>query len=211
MDNLNVYVNNQTNNQTGPQKIKSFFTVPKIIFAVLGIVILVEVIIVIRSLISPASSLPQVSNQAGVVSTTAKISLNTAKTSLRAGEGVSVAVAVDTGEKAVSGADLIVRFDPKVLEASGTAIIKGKIFDEYPLVSVDAKNGLISISGVSSLNKSFKGSGQFALINFKAKTPGKTSLTIDFKKGSTTASNLVDVSTSQNILDTVDNLELEIQ
>lgn len=190
---------------------KNFFTVPKIIFAILGIVILIEVIFVIRSLTSSVSPLPQVGSQIGVVSTTAKISLNAANTSPRVGEVVPVVVVVDTGEKVVSGADLIIHFDPKTLEASGDAIIKGKIFDEYPLASVDAKNGLISISGVSSLNKSFKGSGQFALINFKAKIPGKTSLTVDFKKGSTTASNLVDASTSQNVLDNVDNLELEIQ
>lgn len=190
---------------------KNFFTVPKIIFAILGIVILIEVIFVIRSLTSSVSPLPQIGSQAGVISNSAKISLSTSKTNLRVGEIVPVAVVVDTGEKAVSGADLIIHFDLNVLEASGDAIIKGKIFDEYPLVSVDAKNGLISISGVSSLNKNFKGSGQFALINFKAKAPGKTSLTVDFKKGSTTASNLVDASTSQNVLDNVDNLELEIQ
>ncbi len=211
MDSLNVYVNNQTNNQTGPQKIKSFFTVPKIIFAVLGIVILVEVIFVVKSLTSPASPLPQVSDQAGVISTISKISLSASKTNLNVGQMIPVELRVDTGGKSISGADLIIRFDPQVLEASGTAIIKGKIFDEYPLVSVDAKNGLISISGVSSINKSFKGSGQFALINFKAKIPGKTSLTVDFKKGSTTASNLVEAATSKNILDNVDNLELEIQ
>ncbi|MBI4035998.1 hypothetical protein HY383_03535 [Candidatus Daviesbacteria bacterium] len=213
MDNLDVQVFSQQNNQKKFDKVKNFLTIPRVVFSILGIIVLIEVISVVKVLITRSSSVVTQTNnnQVSMVSTISKISLNTTKTSLRVGEVVPVTVVVDTGEKAVSGADLIVRFDLKVLEASGTAIIKGKIFDEYPLASVDVKNGLISISGISSLNKSFKGSGQFALINFKAKIPGKTSLTVDFKKGSTTASNLVEAATSKNILEQVDNLELEIR
>ncbi len=122
-----------------------------------------------------------------------------------------MAVLVDTGSYSVSGIDLIVHFDPKVLEAASGSLVKGKILDEYPYLSVDSKKGLISISGISSSKNNFTGTGQFALINFKSKLPGKTSLSIDFKPGSTTASNLVDVATSKNILEQVNNLELNIQ
>lgn len=190
--------------------LKNFFTIPKIIFMILGIIVLIEVIFVVRSLVAPTAPPLQLENLVST-KTVAKISLTVLKTSFRIEEVVPVAVVVDTGEKAVSGADLIVKFDPDILEVSSESIVRGKIFDEYPLISVDTKKGLVAISGVSSLNKIFKGTGQFALINFKAKIPGKTFLTIDFKKGSTTASNLVDAGTSQNVLDNVDNLELTIK
>lgn len=188
---------------------KKFFTIPKIIFLALGVIILIELIIVARTLILPVSSpLPESKTSPESV---AKISLNNPSQNLSVGETVPVWVVVDTGGKSISGADLILKFNPQILEATRGALIKGKIFDEYPLVSVDTKKGLISISGIDNLNNSFNGVGQFAMINFKAKIPGKTSLTIDFNKGSTTASNLVEATTSENILETVDNLELEIR
>lgn len=190
-------------------KFRNFLTIPKIIFAILGIVILVELIVVVRTLISPVSApLPEPKTS---IESVGKISLSTPSQNLRIGETVPVWVAVDTGGKSISGADLILKFDPKILEATTGAVIKGKIFDEYPLVSVDAKKGLISISGIDNLNNSFNGVGQFAMINFKTKILGKTVLVVNFEKGATAASNLVEATTSENILETVDNLELEIR
>ncbi len=118
---------------------------------------------------------------------------------------------IDTGSWTVSGADLIVKFDPKALEVTSKDLTKGTIFDDYPLIAVDADKGIISISGVASSNSGFKGSGQFALLNLKTKLVGKTVLTADFKKDSTAYTNLVEVKTAKNILEQVDNLEINIQ
>lgn len=194
------------------QKFKSFLTVPRIIFLVLGIIILVEVVYAVRVLTSrfPVPSLFLPTGNV-VQKTIGKISLNVPKTSFNAAETIPVSVIIDTGSNTISGADLIVRFDPKILEATPEDLVRGKIFDGYPVMSVDAKKGLISISGINSLKNGFKGSGQFALINLKAKAQGKTTLTIDFKKGSTTDSNLVEVNSSKDVLESVDNLELNIQ
>lgn len=213
MDNLNVQIFSQPNNQKWFDKVKNYLTIPKIIFFILGIIILVEIIITIRSMIAPVSAPPvsKINNQGMVEAIAPRISLNVSKTSFRSGEGVPVSVFINTGGKSLSGADLIIRFDPKFMEATQGAVLKGAIFDEYPLASVDTKKGLVSISGIDNLQNSFKGVGQFALINFKTKLPGKTSVTIEFIKGATTASNLVEAATSKNILEQVDNLELEIQ
>lgn len=199
MDILNTKINN----------------LPKIVFAVLGLIVLVELIFAFRTLVLPAPPLspPAAKTDIKPISqkTAAKISLNTSQTVFKVKEVIPVSVMIDTGGRGVNGVDLIVQYDPKMLEATPGGLIKGKIFDEYPLLSVDSNKGVISISGISNIRSNFTGKGQFALLNFKAKLPGKTPLVINFRKGSTTASNLVEASTAKNILDEVNNLDLRIQ
>lgn len=189
---------------------KKFFSGPKIIFAILGIIILAEVVYAVRALSTPVSPPAPVKKVTTVVSS-GKISLNTPKKIYAVGEVIPVSVTIDSGGHSLNGADLIVHFDPKVLEASTGALIAGSIFDEYPLLSVDAKKGLLSVSGVDSLRPGFKGIGKFIFVNFRAKAKGAAFLTIDFTKGSTSDSNLVDKGTSKDILEKVDNLDVNIQ
>lgn len=188
------------------------FITPKIIFVILGVVILIEIIYAVRVLTSPAASTPPTgANQTGIQPSAGKISLTAPKSDYAVGETISVAVIIDTGGRTINGVDLIVRFDPKILEISSGGLIKGKILDEYPGMSQDAKAGLISISGISNSN-GFSGSGQFATINLQAKVSGKTSLTVDFQgRDFTIDSNLVETATSRDILEVVSNLELNIR
>ncbi len=208
MDDLNAKRNNQEK-ELGMQ-IKSFFSLPKFIFAVLGLILLVELVYAIRILTSPTPT-PSV-RKSSIQSTGGKISLNVPRSAYRVNEGIPVKVIIDTGSKVIDGVDLLIHYDPKILEASSGGLIKGHILEEYPTMTVDANKGLISISGISGLQNGFKGTGQFATINLKAKIAGKSSLTIDFKdKGSTTDSNLVETGTSKDILEQVVNLELVVQ
>lgn len=206
MNDLNAQINNQ-------QKAKSFFSGPKIIFIILGVIIFGELIYVARTLTETEGTSPLPATKTSIPSqnSVGRISLIVSKSDFSVNETIPVLVEIDTGSNSVSGVDLIVHYDPKILEATPGGVVKGKIFNEYPFVSVDPSKGLISISGVSSLENSFNGKGEFALINLKARNSGKTSLLIDFKKGSTTNSNLVDAATSQNILEQVINLELNIK
>lgn len=213
MDNLNIYTNNQItdrlNNRRLPEKIKDLLFGPKIVFVILGVVVLIEIIYAARVLISPASSslsAGQTANQ-----TIGRISLTTPKTTVKVNETIPVVVAVNTGSYAVDGIDLVVNFDPKILEVIPEELNKGKLLDEYPLVAANIKTGVISISGISNKDSGFKGTGEFAYISFRAKQKGQTSLTVNFQKGSTANSNLVEVKSSKNILEQVDNLQLTIQ
>lgn len=196
------------------QKAKRFFTIPRAIFAILGVIILIEIIYAVRVLtFSPPVSPPPVP-QPGAQLTGGKIILAALRSTYKVNDVVSVSVSVDSGGHLLDGIDLIVRFDPKILEASRSGMIRGKIFDEYPYSLVDTKNGLIAISGINSVKKGFKGTGQFAILNLRVKevkAPVTTSLTVDFKKDSTTNSNLVETDTSKNILEQVGNLELNVQ
>lgn len=208
MDNLKDQMNNQEDNQFRTQ-IKRFLSLPKSIFLVLGLILLVELIYAVRVLNLPT---PLPAGKAAIQSKVGKISLNAPTSAYRVNEVVPVTVIVDTGSRVVDGVDLIIHYDPKILEATSGGLLKGSILDEYPTMSADVSKGLISISGISSLQNGFKGTGQFATINFKAKVAGKTSLTIDFKgKGSTIDSNLVEAATSKDILEQVVNLELVVQ
>lgn len=193
--------------------LKKFFSGPKIIFTILAVVLLAEVVYAVRVLTFPApvAPTPPSAIKNTVLLTGGKISLNIPKTSFALNEVVSVNVMVESGGHDLNGVDLIIRYDPKTLEASAGGIAKGNIFDEYPLKSVDSKKGLIAISGISSLKSSFKGTGLFATINIKAKVPGKTALTIDFVKGSTSDSNLVEAGSARDILEAVNNLELTVR
>ncbi len=206
MDDLNIKTKNNFYSR--------YFAGPKIIFAILGVVVLAEVVYAVRTLntSTPAFvSSPPVAKVNVQKEVPGKISLSASKTSYKVEETIPVSVMVDSGGHSLDGADLIIRFDPKVLEATPGSLIAGSIFDEYPLLSVDAKAGIISASGVSSLRPGFKGVGQFIIVGFKAKVKGNTSLTIDFTKDSTSDSNLVEKGTSKDILEIVDNLDIDIQ
>ena len=169
-----------------------------------------EVVYAVKVLVFSAPP-PLPARKTNIQKTAGKISLTTPKTNYKVNEIASVSVIIDTGGHTVDGVDLVVRFDPKSLEATPGGLVKSGIFDEYPLVAVDKKLGLISISGVNSLKKGYQGTGRFAVLNLKAKLPGNTSVTVDFNKGSTTDSNLVESGLSKDILEVVDNLELVVQ
>lgn len=190
---------------------KKYFAGPKIIFAILGLILLVEVIYATKVLTTPAPTPPPVVRKSIPLKTAGRISLVSPRTNYKVKDSIAVSVMVNTGGQTINGADLIVHFDPKFLEATTGGLIKGRILDEYPLVSLDAKKGLISISGISSLKKGYRGSGLFATLNFKAKAIGNTSLMIDFTKGATTDSNLVESSASKDILESIDNLQLNVK
>ncbi|MDD5416034.1 MAG: cohesin domain-containing protein [Candidatus Daviesbacteria bacterium] len=208
MDDLNVQQNNQENKPV--MQIKKFVSLPKFIFLVLGLILLAELIYAIRVLTLPA---PPIAGKVPLQSKVGTISLNVPKNTYRINEIVPVAVNIETGSQAINGVDVVIHYDPKVLEATSGGLIKGRLFEEYPTMIVDASKGLIAISGINSLQNVFKGTGQFATINFKTKiASGKTSLTVDFKdKGSTIDSNLVEASTAKDIVEQVVNLELVVQ
>lgn len=207
MDNFNNEFNNFSNQG---QKAKNFFTGPKIIFIILGVIILAEVVYAVKVLSSPSPALLPADKKI-IVKAEGKISLTTPKKAYAVNDAIPVSVTVNSGGHNLDGADLIVRFDPKILEASSGSLIKGQIFDEYPLLSADTQSAMISVSGVNSTGAGFNGTGQFVTFNFKAKTKGRTSLIIDYVKNSTSDSNLVEKETSKDVLGNVDNLELNIQ
>lgn len=211
MDNFTA----NTYNAPTPLPKKKFFGInftPKIIFIILGIVVLIEIIIAVKNLTAPvATPVTLVGNTNRSIPKVATISLTTAKTAYKIGEIIPVSVTVDTAGRLIDGVDFILQYDPKILEVKDQDIIKGTLFDDYPLAAVDSSRGLVTMSGISNAQNGILVSGQFVTINFKAKARGKTALTIDFQKDTTIHSNLVEASTLSNVLGQVNNLEINIQ
>lgn len=193
------------------QASNSWFKGPKIIFLLLGIVVLGELIWGISKLLTP---IPKPPSPARVVqkASDAQISLTASKSVLKVGDKVVVNVNVSTNRHSVSGVDLILKYDPKILQASSSSFIKSSIFPDYPLINVDNSKGIISISGVAGLNKKyFNGTGSFGSITFSAQALGQTSLDIQFTKGSTTDTNVFDAISNQDVLGKVSNVQLNVQ
>lgn len=207
MDNFNL------NTTIKEKKLGKAIPLSKVIFIILGIILLIEVIYAVRTLAAPTPPPPQSAKKAdnSAVASVGKITLATPKVNYSVNELIPITVIVDTASKQVNGVDIVVRFDPKVLDANTDGLIKGAIFDEYPILSVDKNKGMVSISGVSNSQNGFQGVGKFATINLKAKAPVQTTIAVDFEEGSTSDSNLVSITSSKDILERVDNLDLIIQ
>lgn len=140
-----------------------------------------------------------------------EILLLASKEQLRTGEGIRVTIRVSAGGHATQGADVILKFDPQYLGVSSSSIYKGGVYPEYPLASVDNKNGLVKISGISSSKtKTFKGVGIFAFLDFKSKKVGDTKISVLFEKGKTDDSNILEAGTSVDILEKVNDVNLNI-
>lgn len=186
---------------------KRFTFNPKIVFIILGAVLLIEVLYAITVLSSPAPAAPEPTQTRQV-----SISLSSPLSEFRVKDVVPVEVLLDTGSHDTEGTDLVLKFDPKILEATAGAVVKGDIYLEYPQVRIDNKEGSIQISGISGLQgKSFRGKGVFASINFRAKAKGVSALTVSFTAGKTDDSNVVEVLSGNDILESVTDLTLTVQ
>lgn len=141
-----------------------------------------------------------------------KIALVPQRMEYEIGETVPVKIRVATGGKVVDSADVVLRFDPEVLQATGPAdFIKGDMFGEYPLIGVDQK-GIIKIGALTPPGgKSFAGVGKLGVVNFTAKKAGQTTVSVEFSQGLSSDSNIIVSGATEDILTEVFNLNLEIK
>lgn len=180
----------------------------KIIFITLGLVVGVELVLGVKKLlISPAQTAVQLQPLTG-----GEIALAADKTVFKIGDEIKVAIVISTGGHPTDGTDVTVKFDPKFLEAISGSLVKGDIYLDYPVLALDGENGTVKVSGISGISgKGFNAVGDLATFKIKAKQKGKTALAVEFTKGSTTDSNMIETKTSQDILDKVTNLSLTIE
>lgn len=143
----------------------------------------------------------------------ASLSLTAPKKSIRVDETIEVTVNELSGTR-TDGTDIVVLYDPKLLSVVLTTqklpVNVGTLYSDYPLNDLNEKNGQISVSGITSKVGGVVPKGIFGTIVFKAKAAGIAKLSFDFKPGSTTDSNVIETKVSDDILNKVDNLELEI-
>lgn len=191
----------------------------KIILAVLGLIVLVAIILGVKTLWqrSAGTNLTSSTNESissGTVQETASgtISLESVSQEYKVGQVVPVTIKLNTGGRPTSGTDVVIKFNPNSLEATGSSIVTGTLYPDYPLTKADSALKTIRISGLSATaGTDFSGEGLFATINFKAKSAGTTPLILDFTPKATADSNILETAGGTDWLKEVNNLELVIR
>lgn len=124
------------------------------------------VLIVLISLLIPVEVF-------AVGSGNASLSLSPSSNTYNIGCSFTLDVNLDTDGANTDGTDVILRYDPSILTA--TSIDPGSTYSDYPNKSIDSSGGVISISGLASVNQPFNGSGKFATIHFNVNSSANAS------------------------------------
>lgn len=198
-------------------KIVSFFKKINVVYLIILIVLVIifEVVWAYKTLNGLGSSAVKLS---GNVQTPVKtplnvISLNSAKNNYKIGEKIPITVDI-TSNKNIAGADLIIKYDPNLLtvmtNSDKTPVSVGTLFTDYPVNTVDEKIGMITISGITNKTTGLVPKGVFGTITFQGKAVGSPKVFLEFMKGLTNDTNLIENQSAQDVLEEVKNLDLRI-
>ena len=202
-----VFINQNQDFQKLP---KAGLPVIRIIVIVFAAVIAFELLVGAKTLLRPIKVVQKTQSQ--VVLSEGVINLSTPKSLYKVSEIVPVFVKVSTGNHLTSGVDLVIRYDPSMLAASGSALTKGLAFDDYPQIDIDSKNGILRVSGVISPGKSgFNGNGDFGVINFTAISKGISNISLEFSPNATNDSNMMELETNKDVLGKVSEVKINIE
>lgn len=192
-------------------KPKKTLNLLKPIFIVFGVVIVLEILLGIKDLLTPVKVVPKKMETSAL--SAGSITLSTSKDSYKTGEVVPVLIKLSTGKHLTAGADLVLKYDPAKLEASASSFIKGKTtYDEFPAININPVLGQVRVSGVAAIERAgFNGSGDFGILQFRAKQAGPTEISLDFEPNLTNDSNMVEVGTNKDILEMVNSVKINIQ
>lgn len=178
---------------------KPFDNKKALIFVAVSFFVVVELIWGINYL----KTLPQLTAPTQAA-TGALLSFSPAQKAVRVGESFDVELLLDTKGIETSGTDVIINYDPTVIEVLN--VRPGLLYQKYPLNEVDAAGGKIGLSGIAVPPKPFSGKGTLAYLKLKALKKGAATLSIEFTKAQTTDSNVVQAgSGGKDVLDKVIN------
>lgn len=198
----------------------------KIILIVLGVAILIIVVELVwaainigkggiiksayNNLADNASPSPAPEQKMG------SVVLSAPKNVLKVGEKVTVSVSIDSNNVPTDGTDLVITYDPKILSietvgAQQKPLVVNNMYSEYPSNAVEPKEGIISVSGITSNKSGVFVKGIFGSMIFKAVSPGKSTISIKFEPDSTTDSSIIETKTGRDILGKVAGIELEVK
>jgi hypothetical protein len=131
---------------------------------------------------------------------------------IKHGDNFKIDVILDTFSAETSAADLTLKYDPAFLSIQATASAKpfsdSTIFSRTVFNSLNAKQGLATMSAVNDLGKYFSGKQILTSLTFRALRAGLTEITIVFTPGETRDTNIV--SESVDILSKAEGLSIDI-
>jgi hypothetical protein len=133
----------------------------------------------------------------------ATMSVSPASQSVKVGETFTVAIKLDTQGASIDGVDIrYLSFNPALLQVqdanpnlSGSQITPESLMAVTAANSVDNVQGRILFSQVAALGSKYKGSGNLAVVQFRAMAPGNAALTFGYTPKNTTDTNVAAAGT----------------
>ncbi len=184
---------------------KSFNNKKALIFVAVSFFVVVELVWGINYL----KNLPQPTAPTQA-ETGALLGLSPAQKTVKPGEEFDVELTLDTKGVETSGTDVIINFDPTLVQILN--VRPGLLYQEYPVNEVDSASGKIGFSAITTPPKTFSGKGTLAYLKLKALKTGAATFSIEFEKGGTTDSNVVQAgSGGRDVLDKVINAYYSIK
>ncbi len=117
------------------------------------------------------------------------LSLSSAYSNWSLGDTQVVRVAVDTQGNDIAGVDLVLTFDPSVLQITSTEW-SGLLANQQGL-TYDNTTGTLRVSGVVNQGSPYNGKGVFLNITFRAAGLGSSAIDFNWANGITTDTNIV--------------------
>lgn len=140
---------------------------------------------------------------------TARLSFSKPAVTARVGEEVTIDILVDTGDDRTTGVDLVLTYDPTLLEVvdadsntAGVQIASTNLFDFVPANEVTIASGKISFSASqqpTSQPVNVAG-GKLATVAFKAKAAGQSDLIFDHTPGLLSDTNIIKANDGRDLL-----------
>ncbi len=190
----------------------SSLSIPKIVFFGLIAIIVIELIWGAWYLLQP---LPTSNNSITPSDQVATLSLSSDLEEITVGQIFDVEIMVSTAGQSSNGVDLVLKYDPTMVEPVGSAndsFTPGDIYSEYLGYNLDSEKGIFRVSGISGISGSgFSGDGTFGVLQFRALGSGATEFSVEHQLGQTADSNVINSKTTQDLLVDVSNLEVDIK
>jgi len=125
---------------------------------------------------------------------------------LNRGDKAEIKVVLVSGSNGTGGVDLVLKYNPALLEIVDNTIKPGEIFDYYRDRLIDSRRGLIKLSSLGR----FEGRGVFASFAVKGKTSGSGKLEIINSASFVDSTVVWDREEKTNILGNTYNLFFEV-
>lgn len=129
----------------------------------------------------------------------AEIWLLPTKIEINRNQTVEIKVFLNTNQQEINGVNLVLKYDPQLIEIEENIIKPGPIFDYYRDRLVDEEKGIIRLSSSGK----FKGEGTFATFKIKGKKPGEGKITVITPRESLDSTVVWDIQKRENLLGNV--------
>ena len=129
-----------------------------------------------------------------------------------AGDSAAVNLKFKAPGKNIFGSDVYLMYDPDYLQVNENGIGKSDYFVSMPRATTDIENGIIKVTAFDGADKVLDSEFQDLFkVEFRALKTGTTTVSLNFSKGTTNTTTLVERETSRNVLEGVSGLTIVIK